>query len=367
MVSPWTDTASVPIGTLGGNLSRCPGCQDVGVGTPSTPAAAQWSERDFRELVEPYRRELHLHCYRMTGSVADAEDMLQETLIAAWRGLERFAGRSSIRTWLYRVATNCCLNAIRSSRRRMPAEPVPPFDPPPPSRRSEVTWLQPYPDALLDSVSGHEPGPAERWLSRETVELAFLTALQQLPPRQAAVLLMVDVLDFSAAEVAPMLDTTATAIKGVLQRARASVARLDPETAHSVDTSQERDVARRFAQAFTHDDVDAVVALLTDDAWLAMPPAPHTYDGPAAVRAFLNTSVGWRSGRRRPTLIPTDANCQPAFGCYLADPDAGEAQFTGIVVLTVRGDQIAGVTRFLDPELGKPFGMPDVIEPQAAG
>jgi RNA polymerase sigma-70 factor (TIGR02960 family) len=339
----------------------------VGVVTPSTPPAAQRSERDFGELVEPYRRELRLHCYRMMGSVADADDMLQETLLAAWRGLERFAGRSSIRTWLYRIATNCCLNAIRSSRRRMPAEPVPPFDPPPPSRHSEVTWLQPYPDALLDSVGGHEPGPADRWLSRETVELAFVTALQQLPPRQTAVLLLVDVLDFSIAEVAPMLDTTATAIKGLLQRARAAVARLDPAASRSVVTSHERDVARRFAHAFVHDDVDAVVALLTDDAWLAMPPAPHTYDGPAAIRAFLDASVGWRSGRRRLTLAPTRANTQPAFGCYLAEPDAGVARFTGIVVLTVRGDQIAGVTRFLDPELGKPFGMPDVIDPHAQG
>jgi RNA polymerase sigma-70 factor (TIGR02960 family) len=332
--------------------------------TPSTMAAGR-SERAFRDLVEPYRRELHLHCYRMMGSVADAEDMLQETLLAAWRGIDRFAGRSSIRTWLYRIATNCCLNAIRGSRRRLPAEPVPPFDPPPPSRRYEVTWLQPYPDALLDSVAGHEPGPADRSVSRETVELAFVTALQQVPPRQAAVLLLVDVLDFSAAEVAPMLDTTATAIKGLLQRARAAVARRDPEASRSVDTSHERDVARRFAHAFTHDDVDAVVALLTDDAWLAMPPAPHTYDGPAAIRAFLDTSVGWRSGRRGLTLIPTRANTQPAFGCYLADPDAGEAHFTGIVVLTLSGDRIAGVTRFLDAELGKPFGMPDVVDPQA--
>jgi len=335
--------------------------------TPSTPAAAQRSERDFHELVEPYRRELHLHCYRMMGSVADAEDMLQETLIAAWRGLERFAGRSSVRTWLYRIATNCCLNAIRSSRRRVPAEPVPPFDPPPPSRRFEVAWLQPYPDALLDSVAGHEPGPADRWLSRETVELAFVTALQLLPPRQAAVLLLVDVLGFSTAEVAPMLDTTATATKGLLQRARAAVARPDLESSRSADTSREAEVARRFAHAFTHDDVDAVVALLTDDAWLAMPPAPHTYDGPAAVRGFLDTSVGWRSGQRRLTLIPTRANTQPAFGCYLADADAVEAYFTGIVVLTVRGDRVAGVTRFLDPELGKPFAMPDRVDPQTVG
>jgi RNA polymerase sigma-70 factor (TIGR02960 family) len=329
--------------------------------TPRMLADAQRSERAFGELVEPYRRELHLHCYRMTGSLADAEDMLQETLLAAWRGLDRFAGRSSIRTWLFRIATNCCLNAIRSSRRRMPAEPVPPFDPPPPTRRCEVTWLQPYPDSLLDSVAGHEPGPADRWLSRETVELAFVTALQQLPPRQAAALLLVDVLDFSAAEVAPMLDTTATAVKGLLQRARGSVARLHPETPRSVDTWRERDVARRFAHAFTHDDVDAVVALLTDDAWLAMPPAPHTYDGPVAVRGFLDTSFRWRSGRRL-TMLPTSANTQPAFGCYVADPDAGAAHFTGVVVLTVRGGLLSGVTRFLDSALGAPFGMADAVD-----
>jgi RNA polymerase sigma-70 factor (TIGR02960 family) len=332
--------------------------------TPSTPSTAGRSDREFRELVEPYRRELHVHCYRMMGSVADADDMLQETLLGAWRGLERFAGRSSVRTWLYRIATNCCLNAIRSSRRRVPAEPVPPFDPPAPSRRSEVTWLQPYPDAVLDSAAGHRPDPADHWLSRETVELAFVTALQQLPPRQAAVLLLVDVLDFSAVEVAAMLDITSTAVKGLLQRARAATARLDPDAPAPVGTSQQGDVARRFADAFTHDDVDAVVALLTDDAWLAMPPAPHTYDGPAAVRAFLDASVRWRSGRRL-TLIPTWANRQPAFGCYLTDPEEDEAHFTGIVVLTVRADRIVGVSRFLDTELAAPFGMADVVDLRA--
>jgi RNA polymerase sigma-70 factor (ECF subfamily) len=225
--------------------------------------------------------------------------------------------------------------------------------------------LQPYPDALLDAMAGHEPGPADRWLSRETVELAFMTALQQLPPRQAAVLMLVDVLDFSAAEVAPMLGTTATAVKGLLQRARASAARRRPDISRSVDTSQERDLARRFAHAFTHDDVDAVVALLTDDAWLAMPPAPHMYSGRAAVRGFLDTSVGWRSGRRL-TLIPTIANTQQAFGCYLADDHAAEAHFTGIVVLTMRGDLVAGITRFLDPGLGKPFDLPKAIDLHAA-
>ena len=328
--------------------------------TPSALERARGgSEEAFRELIDPCRRELHLHCYRMLGSPVDAEDMLQETLLAAWRGLEGFAGRSSIRAWLYRIATNRCLNALRDSRRRAPTEPVPPFDPPPPSRRSEMTWLQPYPDTLLERAAEQAPGPAVRYLARETVELAFIAALQELPPRQIAALLLCDVLDYSSAEVAAMLNTTATAVKGTLQRARASVARHRTSRGGShcpADSTQERDLAQRFAQAFTDDDIDSVLELLTDDAWLAMPPAPHEYHGPAAIGAFLCSSATWRAGRRI-RLVPTCANSQPAFGCYLDDHHRVRADFTGIIVLTLRERRIAGITRFLVPALSSAFGL----------
>ncbi|GIL30991.1 RNA polymerase subunit sigma-70 [Actinocatenispora comari] len=361
----------------------------------------------FRELVEPYRGELHLHCYRMLGSLADAEDLVQETLLAAWRGLGGFAGRSSVRTWLYRIATNRCRNALRDASRRVPAEPVPPFVPPAPSRRATVTWLQPYPDAALDRIAERAPDPAARYLSRETVELAFVAAVQQLPPRQAAVLLLCDVLDFGRTDVAEMLDTTPTAVKGALQRARAGLTANEHRPAGP--DAGERAVARRFAAAFTADDVDGVLALLTDEAWLAMPPAPHEYHGAAAIRAFLAASARGRGGRRL-RLVTVGANRQPAFACYLDDrpaparatpedsaatrsatpdgawsvtpdgawsvppdgawsvtpdgaesvtPDgAGPGTFDGIVVLTPAAGRIERITRFLDPSLAAAFGLP---------
>ncbi len=314
----------------------------------------------FDELTAPYVGELQLHCYRMLGSLGDAEDILQETLLAAWRGLDNLAGRASLRAWLYRIATNRCLNLLRSTRRRHPPEPVPPFDPPAPSCRSEVTWLQPYPDTLLDQVADRAPGPGARYQRREAVELAFVAALQHLPPRQAATLILRDVLGYTGVEVAAMLDTSQTAIKGALQRARASLdrqlAKVDRRS--PVPSSpQERDLARRFADAFTADDIDGVIALLTDDAWLAMPPAPHEYLGPAAIAAFLRASATWRRPRRR-RLVPTRANTQPAFACFLTDAEKATAHPTGLLVLTVGGDRISGITYFLDNDLPRRFGLP---------
>lgn len=322
-------------------------------------------EQAFRELTAPHVRELHLHCYRMLGSVSDAEDLLQETLTAAWRGLEGFEGRSSLRTWLYRIATNRCLNAIRDTKRRRPVEPVPPFDPPDPSRRGEVTWLQPYPDAWLEQAGDRAPGPAARYQAHETVELAFIAALQRLPARQTAALVLCDVLGFSTAEVAVMLDTGPTAVKGVLQRARAALGEQDT-TARATGSAgpgspQEQDLARRFARAFVADDIDGVVALLTDDAWLAMPPAPHEYHGREAIASFLQTSARWR-GRRDLRLVSTRANSQPAFGCYHTDLDRTTAHPTGILVLTLADDRIGAVTRFLDDELHRIFGLADALD-----
>ncbi len=176
-------------------------------------------EQAFRELTDPYRRELQVHCYRMLGSLTDAEDMLQETLLAAWRGLGGFQERASVRSWLYRIATNQCLNARRAASRRIPAEPIPPFQPPEPTRRGEITWLQPYPDALLDEIAN----PEQRYQAAEAIELAFIAGVQRLPPRQAATLLLRDVLGFATAEVADMLNTSPDAVKGNLQRARAAL------------------------------------------------------------------------------------------------------------------------------------------------
>ncbi|MFI9103041.1 sigma-70 family RNA polymerase sigma factor [Streptomyces fildesensis] len=330
--------------------------------TEDTLAGAQAGDPEaFGKLTDPYRGELQLHCYRMLGSLTDAEDMLQETLLAAWRGLEGFEGRASLRAWLYRIATNRCLNALRDAGRRTPPAPVPPFEPTEPTRRGETTWLQPYPDTLLERIPDAGPRPEARYQSKEAVELAFVAALQQLPPRQTATLVLRDVLGYSTAEVADMLDTTGTAVKGILQRARA---RLD-EHRGSVTTvrpgsAQERELTRRFAEAFTADDIDGVVALLTDDAWLTMPPAPHEYRGAAAIAAFLRTGAAWRAGRRF-LLVPTRANTQPAFGCYLPDDSEPFAYPAGLIVLTMGPDRILAVTRFLDNELLPRFGLPEKV------
>jgi len=298
----------------------------------------------YAELVEPHRRELLLHCYRMLGSLSDAEDVLQETLVAAWKGLADFEGRSSLRSWLYRIATNRCLNARRDAARRVPVAPVPPFEPPEPTRRDAVTWLQPWPDALLEQVPDSAPGPEARYGMKEAVALAFIAGLQRLPPRQAAVLVLRDVLGYSTAEVAGMLATTTTVVKGALQRARATLGRLG---ADGKATTGDELLARRFAEAFTAGDIDAVVGLLVDDAWLAMPPAPHEYQGPAAIGAFLRASDVWR-GSRRMLLVPARVNTQPAYACYLAEPGEAVARPAGLMVVTVRGDRIGGLTRFHD-------------------
>lgn len=309
------------------------------------------TEIAFDELSRAHRQELLVHCYRLLGSLTDAEDVLQETLLAAWRGLGGFQGRASLRSWLYRIATNRCLNALRDQGRRIPPAPVPPFQPPPPTRHSDVRWLQPYPDAWLEDVPDTAPGPEARYTAREAVELAFVAALQRLPPRQTAVLVLCDVLGYPLGEVAPMLATTATAAKGLLQRARASLRqhRSDPgrPVPPAPGSAPERELVRRFAEAFTTDDIDTLVTLLTDDAWLAMPPAPHEYHGAAAIASFLRASAAWRSGRRF-RLEPVRANRQPAFICHLGGT---VEQPAGVIVLTLAGNRIHGMTRFLDDRL----------------
>lgn len=315
-------------------------------------------ERAFQELTEPYRRELLVHCYRMLGSLTEAEDTLQETLLAAWRGLPDFEQRSSVRTWLYRIATNRCLNVLRAARRR-PPEPVPPFRPPEPTRRDSITWLQPVPDDVLAGVADPAPGPEAKHEARATVELGFVAALQRLPPLHTATVVLRDVLGFPTAEVAELLDSTPTVVKGTLQRARATLHRERGSLERTrPGSSTEQSLAQRFAEAYLAGDVGGVVALLTDDAWLTMPPAPHEYHGRSAIAEFLRASFGYR-GDRRAHLWATSANTQPAFATYLDDPDGSSASPAGLIVLTCSGERISALTRFHLYDLYPRFGMPD--------
>jgi RNA polymerase sigma-70 factor (ECF subfamily) len=286
--------------------------------------------------------------------------MLQETLLAAWRGLAGFEGRSALRSWLYRIATNTCLNALRAGARRIPIEPTPPFQPPEPSQRDEIRWLQPYPDALLEGIPDPAPGPEARYSQSEAIELAFVAGLQRMPPRQAATVLLRDVLGFGTDEVAAMLKTSQTAIKGTLQRGRAALEdlRATADTRAPLSGSaEERELARRFTDAYVAADIDGVLTLLTDDAWLSMPPAPHQYHGVEAIGSFLEASFAFR-GDRAVYLIPGRANNQPSFASYLGDKQEPVARPAGLIILTLAGDQIQAITRFHRDDLYPRFGLP---------
>jgi len=332
--------------------------------TERTLSHARLGDDDaFRALTDPYRRELHVHCYRILGSVQDAEDMLQETLLAAWRGLEHYQERDSLRAWLYRIATNRCLNALRDSRRRPRESPGLSFEIPAPTRRGEPLWLEPYPDALLDGIAETAPGPEARYETKEAVTLAFVVALQHLPPRQRAVLVLRDVLGFRAAEVADMLESSEVSVNSALRRARAALqTRLpaDRERAPLPRSPRERELVARFADAFEHDDIERVVALLTDDASVTMPPEPQEYQGRTAIATFLQDRVDARGGRAV-RLVPTRANTQPAFGHYIQDAHAPIARASGVLVLTLEGDRIAAITRFGDGGVLPHFGLPRTL------
>jgi RNA polymerase sigma-70 factor (TIGR02960 family) len=316
----------------------------------------------FRQLTDAHRRELQVHCYRILGSMQDAEDMVQETLLAAWRSLEGFEGRASVRAWLYRIATNRCLNALRARSRR-PREVQAMPDPPEPTRRTEPVWLEPYPDVLLEDMPDRSPGPAARYEARESIELAFIVALQRLPPRQRAALVLRDVLGFRTAEVAEMLDTGAASVKGALQRARAALgAQLpgaDRERAPRPNSASERQLVGRFVDAVQSGDIDAIVALLTDDALLTMPPQPLEYQGHEAIAAFLRHRAELRGTPLR--VVPTRANSQPAFGCYLPDAQAAIARPYGLIVLTLAGEAVAAITWFGDTGVFRHFGLPRTL------
>ncbi len=316
----------------------------------------------FRALTEPYHRELQVHCYRMLGSFQDAEDALQETLLAAWQGLGGFEGRASLRTWLYRIATNRCLNARRSASRREAKEwDVPLVEPPEPTRMGEVVWLEPFPDALLESAIDLPLGPEARYEQTEAISLALVTALQTLPPRQLAVLILRDVLGLHANEVADMLDTSVDSVNSALKRARASLQRRrstagHPDAPRSGSSSEDAIVAK-FVRAYESADLDALVALLTDDVFVSMPPMPFEYEGRDAVARFCGSIFG--SGRRF-DLVPTRANGQPAFGAYLRTAD-GIAHGVGLLALTLSGDRICAMTRFENtvlPWFGLPRSLP---------
>ena len=302
----------------------------------------------FREAIARYRRELQVHCYRMLGSFQDAEDALQDTLLAAWQGLGRFEERASLRTWLYQIATNRCLNMRRYASRR-PAKnwDVPGVEPPEPTRLGEIVWLEPYPDALFEDAIDVTPGPEARYEQTESISLAFVTALQVLPPRQLAVLILRDVLGFHANEVADMLDSTVESANSALKRARASLQRRWPPTADrarppACHSTSEDAIVAKFVSAYESADLDALVALLTDDVFVSMPPMPLEYEGRDVVVRLFASIFG--AGRRF-DLVPTRANGQPAFGTYLR-ASTGIRHGTGLFVLTLSGERICAMTRF---------------------
>lgn len=330
------------------------------MGTKLIEAAQAGDHEAFEQLIGPYQRELEVHCYRILGSAQDAEDALQETLLAAWRGLGGFEGRASVRTWLYQVATNRCLNALRSASRRpqQATWPVPGVEPPEPSRMGEVSWLEPYPDVLLDGLPDDHPGPEARYESFETISLAFITALQLLPPRQRAVLILRDVLGFRAREVAATLETTEESVTSLLKRARATLQRrLDEPAEPSVaaGSAAEQTLLTRLSRSYQTGDVDELVALLTDDARVAMPPIPLEYLGRGPVAEFMRT-VAFRQGRTY-EMVFTRANGQPAMAIYTRDPHGGPSHANGLQVLTLAGDRIRAITRFENGVLPR-FGLP---------
>jgi RNA polymerase sigma-70 factor, ECF subfamily len=320
----------------------------------------------YGQLVGRYRDELHAHCYRMLGSVPDAEDALQETLLRAWRGLPRFEGRSSFRSWLYRIATNACLKAIeRRPKRVLPIDYAPAADPhgAPAEPVTESVWLEPYPDGKL-GLDGGLPGPAARYEQRESVELAFIAALQHLPARQRAVLILRDVLGFTARETAAALETTPVSVDSALQRAHKTVNERLPEQSQqaalrSLGDDALSEVVERYVAAWERSDVDAVVELLTEDARMTMPPLPAWYSGRAQVAVFLGR--GPLAGQERWRLIPARASGQVAFGAYTWDDQTQAFTPHAVNVLTLRGTQIEEITAFLAPGAFRRLGLPDAM------
>jgi RNA polymerase sigma-70 factor, ECF subfamily len=327
----------------------------------------------FAALAERYRRQLHVHCYRMLGSFDDAEDLVQETLLRAWRGRASFAGRSLFRTWLYRIATNACLNALeRAPRRVLPQDVAPPVTATTdaaqaraqPAWAPEVPWLQPYPDHLLEPTAPSEDEPEARVIARETMELAFLAALQHLAPRQRAILILRDVLDWSAKETASLLETSVASVNSAHQRARATLQARRPigrpdRTPLAVPTAGEREILQTFMDAWERADVAQLTGLLCEDARWAMPPAPLWFDGRAAIaRLYQLFPIDWQGRAFR--MLPTAANCQPATAAYLRPASEATFRLAALHVLRVEDGAIAEVTTFA-PQLCHGFELPAIL------
>jgi RNA polymerase sigma-70 factor (ECF subfamily) len=324
--------------------------------------AREGDENAYRRLVEPRQAELHAHCYRMLGSVHDAEDALQEALLRAWRALPRFERRSSIRSWLYRIATNTCLDLIaKRPKRVLPIDYGPPSDPHggPGPPLVESVWVEPYPDA-----------PDASYEQRESVELAFIAALQHLPARQRAVLILREVLGFSAKEVCESLETTVASVNSALQRARKTIDEKLPDqsqqaTLRTLGDEQVRAIVERYMDAWERGDVDAVVALLAEDATIAMPPMASWYRGADVVVFISDWAFSGRlydmAGDRRVRVLPARANGQPAIGTYAWNEEAGRFLPTVLQVLTFDGARIADITGFVDPSAFARFGLPESL------
>jgi RNA polymerase sigma-70 factor, ECF subfamily len=329
----------------------------------------QLGDRDaFQELVEPYRHQLQVHCYRMLGSFHESEDLVQETFLRAWRARHRFEGRTSLRNWLYRIATNACLNAVartNRSRRVLPDDLGPPatiVEAPLGPPETEIAWLEPYPDAALPDIPDEALGPEARYEMRESVQLAFVAAMQHLPPRQRAVLVLRDVLGWSANETAELLDSSLASVNSALQRARATLDARRPHAATGEPASDARhkDLLERYVTAWEASDIASLVTLLRQDAVLSMPPWPLWYRGPDAIRGFLEW--GMREGRRF-RLVATQANGQPAFGQYMwrAEHRLADFEAHALIVLTCEGNAISALTIFVDRELMTKFGLPATV------
>jgi RNA polymerase sigma-70 factor, ECF subfamily len=331
-------------------------------------SATDRSDRSFEQLAEPYRRELKLHCYRMLGSVHDAEDLVQETYLRAWRGFESFDGTGSLRAWLYRIATNACLNAIasrKSAKRIMPDQHGPATVQMPDGKPlTDVAWLEPLPDSHIEGIADQAPGPEARYTSNEAVRLAFVAAIQQLPPQQRAVLLLCDVLGWPAAEAASLLDATAASINSALQRARETLSKRYPGGQSEMTvppTPEQREILDRYLRAWEGLDLEGFAALLKEDATYTMPPLPQWYSGRHAIRAFFGWA--WKSyGGFR--LLPTRANRQPAFATYTRQ--ATDARWTAhsIQLLELQHGGISRLSLFVKPggpELFHAFGLPLIL------
>jgi RNA polymerase sigma-70 factor (ECF subfamily) len=341
------------------------GSSSSSVGERQLLDAARGGDEDaYRRLVEPHREELQAHCYRMLGSVHDAEDALQDALLRAWRGLERFEGRSSVRSWLYKIATNACLDEIaRRPRRMLPTDYGPAADPHDRSAAPlvESVWVEPYPDEML-AVEDVIAAPEARYERREAVELAFIVALQHLPPRQRAVLILREVLGFSAREVAESLETSVGSVTGALHRARRAVDERLPDesqqaTLRALGDDGLRELVEAYTDAWERGDLESIVAMLVEDATIAMPPMSLWYSGRDAIAVFL---AKWAL-QDRWRFVPTRANGQLAFGTYSWDAKKGSYVASAVDVLTLRGAQVEAITAFVSPEVFRSFGLPDEL------